>query len=59
MKTSVNAHVFDDPITSLLARMEVKDGVKCAEAVKATRGFHHTNSNSMNTYTEITQLGTS
>ena len=44
-------------IASLLARIEVKSGVRYAEVVKLREGFHYTNS--MNAYTEIIQPGTS
>ena len=59
IKDSVNAHGFDD-IDHLTA---VQNGgerwCEMCRRGRATRGFHHTNSNSMNAYTEIIQPRTS
>ena len=59
IKDSVNAHVFDDVDHLTAGQNRGEKWCEVCRGGKATRGFHYTNSNSMNPYTEIIQPGTS
>ena len=58
-KDSVNAHGFDDIDHLTAGQNGGERWCKVCRGGKATRGFHYTNSNLTNPYTEIVQPGTS